>query len=332
LAAFTAIMLGTSPFEPTSDAIADAAMAARVVAPHGRGASARSTLVRQFRAAYSLSRERTGPHNGRKPKGPPPPTRSAAVLDAVLGLRHRQRGALALRYVFGLAPADVATVLGLTRRVTDEVIRSGIANASRTAGGRIDVAKHLRAMGATLSAPTARAETIERQPRPVMQLLLAAADAPAARGRLEGRRITPRPIYGPLATRAPKVPVAAAIRPPRRPMRGMVAAAALIVLTLAGAVAPLARLGPTTNLPLATVPLAPAIVQPIVRARAPLPAATYAVRPGDTLWSIAGRALGDPYRWPELWRANAGRRMNDGTLFVDPDLIKPGWRLRLAPT
>jgi DNA-binding SARP family transcriptional activator len=57
---------------------------------------------------------------------------------------------------------------------------------------------------------------------------------------------------------------------------------------------------------------------------------TCAVRPGDTLWDIAREWLGDPHRWPEIYRLNAGHRFPavGGTL-TDPDLIYPGWRLTL---
>ena len=48
----------------------------------------------------------------------------------------------------------------------------------------------------------------------------------------------------------------------------------------------------------------------------------YEVRPGDTLWSIAGRYLRDPWLWPEIWYAND----ESG----NPDLIYPGERLRLV--
>jgi len=48
---------------------------------------------------------------------------------------------------------------------------------------------------------------------------------------------------------------------------------------------------------------------------------TYSVRPGDTLWGIAGRFLRDPWRWPEVWEANPE--------VSNPDRIFPGERLLL---
>lgn len=57
---------------------------------------------------------------------------------------------------------------------------------------------------------------------------------------------------------------------------------------------------------------------------------TYPVRPGDTLWDIANAWLGDPHRWPEIYRLNAGHHFPDvGGTLTDPDLIYPGWRLAL---
>jgi nucleoid-associated protein YgaU len=108
-------------------------------------------------------------------------------------------------------------------------------------------------------------------------------------------------------------------------------AAAVILFTIVAAWPRAARIGPV---PLAVVPLAPAAVAPAPSDAAPRVsagpvAAVYVVRPGDTLWSVASRALGDPFRWQEVWRANAGRKMADGSRFVDPDLIRPGWRLSL---
>lgn len=55
----------------------------------------------------------------------------------------------------------------------------------------------------------------------------------------------------------------------------------------------------------------------------------YTVRPGDSLWAIAARSdvYGDPWKWPLLKDANP-------VLIADPDLIQPGWRLKvpLAPS
>ena len=48
----------------------------------------------------------------------------------------------------------------------------------------------------------------------------------------------------------------------------------------------------------------------------------YRVRPGDCLWNIAARELGDPWAY---------RRLAEVNDIVDPDLIHPGQRLRLPP-
>ena len=53
------------------------------------------------------------------------------------------------------------------------------------------------------------------------------------------------------------------------------------------------------------------------------------VRPGDTLWGIAGRELHNPRKWPVIWEANKDRREDDGRLFTDPSLIQPGWELEV---
>jgi DNA-binding SARP family transcriptional activator len=55
----------------------------------------------------------------------------------------------------------------------------------------------------------------------------------------------------------------------------------------------------------------------------------YRVRPGDDLWDIAARYLGNAGRWHELYRLNAGRPQPGGGTLANPSLIYPGWVLRL---
>lgn len=69
-------------------------------------------------------------------------------------------------------------------------------------------------------------------------------------------------------------------------------------------------------------------------AREPPPAAeaeapVVLVRPGDTPWSIAEAHLGDGMAWRTLWDLNRDRPQPDGRTWRDPQLIRPGWQLRL---
>jgi hypothetical protein len=47
----------------------------------------------------------------------------------------------------------------------------------------------------------------------------------------------------------------------------------------------------------------------------------------DTLWDIADRTLGDPFRYKEIFELNKDRVQPDGRRLVDADLIQPGWQL-----
>ena len=53
----------------------------------------------------------------------------------------------------------------------------------------------------------------------------------------------------------------------------------------------------------------------------------YRVREGDDLWDIAGRFLGDPEDWHQIYQLNEGRPQPGGRALTDPDLIIPGWVL-----
>jgi hypothetical protein len=57
------------------------------------------------------------------------------------------------------------------------------------------------------------------------------------------------------------------------------------------------------------------------------------VVPGDTLREIADAELGDPERYPEIFEASQAIEQPGGARLTDPDLILPGWTLRLpSPT
>ncbi len=51
---------------------------------------------------------------------------------------------------------------------------------------------------------------------------------------------------------------------------------------------------------------------------------TYTVKPGDTLWAIAKKFLGDGRRWREIYNNNVD------VIGKDPNLIRPGQVLRIA--
>ena len=55
------------------------------------------------------------------------------------------------------------------------------------------------------------------------------------------------------------------------------------------------------------------------------PCTTAAIVRGDTLWGVARRRLGNPLRWPEIFRANRD-------VLDDPDVIAPGEQLRIGCT
>ncbi len=73
------------------------------------------------------------------------------------------------------------------------------------------------------------------------------------------------------------------------------------------------------------------VVQPPPTAQPPStqPPAThvYVVQPGDTLWALAARYLGNPLRYPQLFALNRGISQVDGYTLVDPNLIYPGMKL-----
>jgi len=123
-----------------------------------------------------------------------------------------------------------------------------------------------------------------------------------------------------LLTFAPMTPRAHAQTLPGAPLP-----AALAVVEPTALVQP--KLG--TSRPVLPEP-PPATHRPATKA-APAPAMPrrYTVKPRDTLWGIADRELGDPFRWHDIYRRNQDRLQPDGGALTDPDLIRPGWTLEL---
>lgn len=56
---------------------------------------------------------------------------------------------------------------------------------------------------------------------------------------------------------------------------------------------------------------------------------SYVVQPGDTLWGIAARELGNPLEWRAIAQLNQGRPQADGRALTDDHWIYPGWILEL---
>jgi len=127
--------------------------------------------------------------------------------------------------------------------------------------------------------------------------------------------------------------------PVQRSARGLVAAIVL-ALTIAHNPRP-ATAGPL--IPTATAraaPVATATPPAVEPSPAASPAAaqpaspdglakTVTVQRGDSAWSIAETHLGDGMRWRELWDANRAITQPDGRAWTDPQIIRPGWQLRL---
>ena len=96
----------------------------------------------------------------------------------------------------------------------------------------------------------------------------------------------------------------------------------------------LRALAPPTSQPLVTLVADEPPDDPVAKVGAAVgarlaAAPTYEVQRRDTLWDIAERHLGDPFRWQEIFRLNQGKVQPDGRCLTDPDLIYAGWRLEL---
>jgi hypothetical protein len=50
---------------------------------------------------------------------------------------------------------------------------------------------------------------------------------------------------------------------------------------------------------------------------------TYTVRKGDSLWRIAGRVYGNPFKWPRIYKANQGKIKNSNKIYAGQVLTIP---------
>jgi LysM repeat protein len=83
---------------------------------------------------------------------------------------------------------------------------------------------------------------------------------------------------------------------------------------------------------LARLPATAGMKMAVYRSTSPLPdpvpgSTTHTVEPGDSLWDIAERTLGDARRWPEIWNANRDRLAAAG--YEDPSVLLVGWVLEI---
>lgn len=93
---------------------------------------------------------------------------------------------------------------------------------------------------------------------------------------------------------------------------------ALALLLAAAVTAPLSTLAQRVDIAVETPAPGSRVAPAQVRDDAP---AEYVVKPGDTLWGIAGMYLKDPWRWPELLRENRNVVRNPRQLRVGDVLV-----------
>ena len=164
-------------------------------------------------------------------------------------------------------------------------------------------------------------------PRPLPTPQASPVEALLARAELEGPDIAP-PVP------PPAVPSLPDIVPDRSNPRGSgrwivaIAAAMLVLAALSPAHGRRAEAHPSASV----AQPAPSDVSSPQPNAGSIPAAVPAVafvERGASLWRLAERTLGDGRRWKEIWLLNQGTLMLQGERFRSPDLIKPGWKLRL---
>ena len=81
--------------------------------------------------------------------------------------------------------------------------------------------------------------------------------------------------------------------------------------------------------PAVAVAVAPSVQEVVPQAATDPALPSCLVQPRDSLWKLAEDHLGDGLRWREVWELNRDRAQADGRVFIDPNLIHPGWQLTM---
>lgn len=115
---------------------------------------------------------------------------------------------------------------------------------------------------------------------------------------------------------------------PQAPMSRL-AGAALLVLPASGLLAPSAAVAAPAGTGVDPGTAASISSSSADRDCVPVKPRHHEVQPGESLWSIADEELGRGQRYPELFRASKGIRQPGGRSLTDPDVILPGWRIRI---
>lgn len=331
LALFAAVLLGR-PFDPPDGRLDGLVRWARSEAfravTSGR-AHITDGAVFGYRLLYEALRPEAAPASPLETPMTRPEQKWVRVVGALRSLRHRQRAAVVLAGLAGMSPRQVAGVLSIAEREAARIVASGRSRVIAALGEPADIRRALVTACARLEAAAPAAPAVTAAPartaRRRRSAVAAIVTAPPSTDSthpvirvLESRRS---------GRRSPD----AARRRPRRSRTGparLALAAAVSVLLVAGAIVPsagpvvVAQAPPTIQ---AADDGAGAIAIPVARATRPV----IAVRPGDSLWRIAERRLGDGERWRGIWALNRGRRMTPGERFTDPRLIRPRWTLLL---
>jgi len=125
---------------------------------------------------------------------------------------------------------------------------------------------------------------------------------------------------------AGRVPLGGVVQPLVRQL--VVSATVLVALLRPLGTSPIASHTPM-QVAMATFQPAAEVVVPSPTTDTPAGEPTCVVQRRDSLWLLAEQHLGDGMRWREIYELNRGLPQPGGRTLRDPDLILPGWVLRL---